>query len=290
MGLRQFTNSVHQIVVNPHVSTPRGLVRHVEWQVRKALNLFPFEQRLSGSRIVAAHRTCSVSALIHNQGLYDYNNMKLVQLVLQDGGVFFDIGANIGSYTLLASEQHKAAVVAFEPHPDTFQLLSKNVQLNHRQNVTLLNVALGEYERVAWLTDQRGGATNHFARYQGDRTIAVRCQRADAICSERQIVPQVVKLDVEGFEYDVLTGFGSYLQTIELLLIEMNGLSDRRSHGQVSIDHLLRAHGLKGPFRCDVDRHTLLPVADRGPEDSLYLSDALGRRLLEKGWRVELPT
>ena len=47
--------------------------------MRKALDLFPFEQHISPSRILAAHKSCAVPALIYNQGLYDYNNMPLVR-------------------------------------------------------------------------------------------------------------------------------------------------------------------------------------------------------------------
>lgn len=99
MGLGQFVNSIRQIVENPYVPTGQGLVRHAHWQLRKAFNRFPFEQSLAGSRIVAAHRHCAVSALINSQGLYDYNDMRLLQWLLRDGGTFFDIGANIKEVT-----------------------------------------------------------------------------------------------------------------------------------------------------------------------------------------------
>ena len=161
MGLAQLINSFQQIVDNPSVPTGRGLLKHAHWQVRKAFNWFPFEQRLAGSRIVASHRHCGVSALINSQGLYDYNNMRLLQWLLSDGGIFFDIGANIGSYTLVASEQGNAQVVAFEPHPATVKLLSENVRLNGRKNVTVCPMALGQREGSLWLTDYAGSSVNH---------------------------------------------------------------------------------------------------------------------------------
>ena len=121
------------------------------------------------------------------------------------------------------------------------------MELNQRNNVSLFNVALGQAEGEVFLSDDAGSATNHIEPVQSERTVAVRCIRIDTVCSEHAIHPQYVKIDVEGFEYDVLAGFGSFLKAIDLLMIEMNGLSDQRSHGQRQIHELLRAHGSAVP-------------------------------------------
>jgi len=287
MGLQQFANSLQQIVRNPHVPTTRGVLRHLGWQVRKTLNLFPFEQRLSTSRIVAAHRACSVSSLIHNQGFYDYNNMHLIRWLLQDGGVFFDIGANIGSYALIASEQAKAQVFAFEPHPETFRLLTSNVSLNRRENVCAVNIALGQSEETMSFSDHPGSSTNHLLDGQDSKSIPVLCRRADRYCRESGVTPQFVKLDVEGHEYEVLRGFGSSLECIQVLLIEMNGLSDQRGIAGHEIHSLLACAGLQGPWQCDFDRRLFHRRVGWGREDSLYLSSSYGRLMLAAGWRIE---
>jgi FkbM family methyltransferase len=214
MGFKQFANSVSRILNNPHINRRKGIARHLQWQGRKFFNLFPVEQNISQSRIVASHRHCGVSALINSQGLYDYNNMSLIRVLLQDGGTFVDIGANIGSYTLIASESEAARVHAFEPHPATFQLLQRNVQLNQRRNVMLHNVALGASEESVFLTNQGGSAVNHIVSgtHDTEGAIAVPCRRLDRICQQIEIVPAIVKIDVEGFEFGVLQGFGSFLR------------------------------------------------------------------------------
>lgn len=287
MGLHQLANSLHQIVTNPHVPTGHGLVKHLGWQVRKALNLFPFEQHISSSRIVAAHKACSVSALIYSQGLYDYNNMQLVRWLLREGGVFFDIGANIGSYTLVASEQAAAQVFAFEPHPETFRLLSTNLTLNRRENVRAIQVAIGSSEGTVRLTDRPGSSINHLVDCQVPDSISVLCRPAQNYFQEWSVMPQFVKLDVEGYEYDVLKGFGPYLDRVEALLIEMNGLSEQRGAGQRNIHALLVDAGLRGPWRCDFDRRLLVRQCGYHREDSLYLSASFGSTLLADDWRIQ---
>jgi FkbM family methyltransferase len=274
MSLKQFANSVSRILANPHIDTRQGIIRHLQWQGRKVFNLFPMEQRISRSRIIAFHRHCGVSALINSQGLYDYNNMSLIRDLLRDGGVFVDIGANIGSYTLIGSESAPASVHAFEPHPTTFQFLRKNIELNKRSNVSLYNMALGSSEGEVFLTDRTGSSINHIVseNKQEVGTIAVPCHRMDNICRQVGIVPEIVKIDVEGFEYDVLLGFGDRVSSIHVLLIEMNGLSDKRSHGQKEIHSLLTSKGLIGPWMCQFDQRRLHFSQCENGEDSLYIS------------------
>jgi FkbM family methyltransferase len=292
MGVHQFANSIQQILSNPHVSSSKGLLQHVGWQCRRAFNLFPFVQQISASKIVAAHRHCGVSALIHSQGLYDYDNMKLMQWLLRSGGTLFDIGANIGTYTLLASELEQAYVLAFEPHPGTFALLSENVSLNRRQNVRLFQAALGRREHPVYLTNVAGSPINHVVTGQsaeGESScgIQVPCFRADRICEELEVVPDVVKLDVEGFEFDVLCGFGGFLKSIGVLLVEMNGLSDQRGAGRASIHQLLTSRGLKGPYRCRFDLRRFAAARDHAAEDHIYLNADVYSRLVQDGWAME---
>lgn len=183
MGCKQFTRSIRSILGNSHIHRGKALAKHLHWQYLKVFGRFPFEQKLSRSRIMASRKSCGVSALIHSQGLYDYDNMMFFQALLQNGGVFFDVGANIGAYTLLASESAKAVVYAFEPHPATFAMLKVNVELNHRENITLYNLALGQTESTVLLTNDPGGPENHIVP-AGINTVAVRCVRADS-CAPR---------------------------------------------------------------------------------------------------------
>lgn len=279
MPARQFYQSIRSILRNRHIHRGRAVVKHLKWQGRKALNLFPFEQPLSQSRIIAKHRGCGVSALIHSQGVYNYNNMYLLRLLLNEGGTFFDIGANIGSYTLIASEQAKAAVYAFEPHPVTFSFLKENVYLNRRKNVYLFNLALGAEEGELSLTDDAGSAENRRVDARSEKTVRVLSRRADAFCMERRVFPNYVKIDVEGFEYEVLVGFGDRLKEVDLWMVEINGLSDERSKGEEAISDLLMRHHFQGPYYFDFDARTLSRWASADHEDPIYLS----KRLIDSG-------
>lgn len=289
MGLLQFANSIGNIVHNPHVHRPSAILRHVGYQFRKTFNLFPFEQTISHSRILATHGRCGVSALIYSQGLYDYNNMRLLQLVLRDGGVFFDVGANIGSYTLVASEQSRATVYSFEPHPTTRRLLEQNIRLNNRQNVRLFPMALGETNGTAWLGDRPGAADNAICKDDPSRSILVRIRRGEDVCAEELVRPSVMKIDVEGHELAVLSGFGRVLDTLDLLQVETIGLSGSREQEDVAVGRLLTVHNMIGPLWCDFEARTLSSHRPRRYQDSLYLSDRFRFELERKGFRIREP-
>jgi len=250
MGWRQFANSIQSIVSNRHINRPLGLARHIQWQGRKLLNRFPYEQSISRSRIRATSASCGVSALVNSQGLYDYNNMSLLALLVRSGGTFFDVGANIGAYTLVASESQTAMVYAFEPHPRTFADLCGNIDLNHRVNVIAINRALSDTDGAAHLVDGPS-STNHIVKTSGtQRTIEIKTIRGDDFCTAKRVAPDYLKLDVEGFEYEVLAGFGAVLRRIKIIFVEINGLSDRPSRGAAAVDVPLAKRSFRRPFRC----------------------------------------
>ena len=288
MSFKQFTISIGGIINNKHVNTFSGICRHLIWQVRKIFNFFPFEQTISESRIIAKHKRCGVSALINNQGMFDYNNMHFIKMLLKNGGIFFDIGANIGSYSLVASEQKEARIFAFEPHPSTFRLLKENLVLNGRNNVLAQNTAVGSTEGKILFTDEFGSPLNH--RVDNKETpekklIEVDCLRIDTFCRLMNVLPQFVKIDVEGFEYDVLTGFGDCLEAVDVIFIEINGLSDSRSKGGKDIAAMLINAGLSGPYEFDFDSMTF-QRNDSAVEDSVFLSARFSKQCTELGFRL----
>jgi FkbM family methyltransferase len=75
---------------------------------------------------------------------YEPKTLAFILKRLADGGVFIDVGANIGGYTIRAAKT--ARVYALEPHPCNFHLLKLNVKLNQKQNnVRAFQIAAGLY-------------------------------------------------------------------------------------------------------------------------------------------------
>lgn len=274
MSIKRFSRSVLLIISNPNVNTIAGITAHVCWQIRKLFNLFPFRLKLSNSFIIAEDGQCSVSALINNQGLYDYNNMSLLKRLMQNDIVFFDIGANIGAFSIVASEYSGSVIHSFEPHPNTFLRLNKNITENNRKNIFSHNFAVSNVDEFVLLSDTPGSSTTHIVPEQSiNNTLQVQSVRIDSFCNKENIIPNIVKIDVEGYELSVLEGFGSFLRKIDVIFVEINGLSDARGFGEEKIVSLLADNGFAGPFTYDEHNKWFRKLSKSNFEDPVFLSE-----------------
>lgn len=263
-------NSIYQIYCSEHTNTILGVARHSLWLFRRAIKAFPVTVNLSKSQMVAMNHS-GVYALVNSLNTYDYNNMTLIQIVLRQkiGSVFFDVGANVGPYTLVASEVYGSTVVAFEPHPATFEELRTNVDINRRSNVVLLRIAASDKNGYLILTDFPGARSSlnrvvdaplHEKSSGG---IAVISETLDKVCQDINAFPSVVKIDVEGHELRVLEGFRKSIPHVNVFLIE--------GGQREAVIGKLRGEGFEGPLYYHHTCNTLMPVPQRRSEDPLFV-------------------
>ena len=176
---------------------------------------------------------------IMNEGGYEPASAKLVSDVLKDGMCFMDIGANSGYYTVLAASCLKStgSIVAIEPQTNAYERLKYNVQLNHIDNATLLhNAAYSEITEVniglpVWGDAEASIDYPNSTKYERVGTVTV-----DSVCKE----PDVIKMDVEGYELEVLRGATSALKTVKHIIFEQNlrRLVERRMRPNSVIDYI----------------------------------------------------
>ena len=147
---------------------------------------------------------------------------------LRGGEVAFDIGANIGWYSVLLSRLSApdARIFAFEPDPECYRLLLRNLRANGASNVTAFNVALGERVGTAKLHRYKSSNNGRHTLLAGDTSGGVVHVPVDTLSAfwerhelgDRPI--RLLKVDVEGFEYFVLRGAGALLERCACLLLE----------------------------------------------------------------------
>lgn len=204
---------------------------------------------------VDLHRTAAAMVLYANPP--DLPEMLAWQRALATGGLFIDVGANVGTYAIWAAELG-AEVIALEPAADTFSLLEENIALNGYP-VSAVRAAAGDH--CGWARFTSGlDAGNSLSR---DGPAVTRLVTVDSLIGSRPVTG--MKVDVEGFEIDVLRGAARALaeHRIGLIQIEWNEAStvavgaDRRP-----IAELLAGYGYR-LYRPDATGH-LIPVADPG--------------------------
>jgi FkbM family methyltransferase len=257
---------------NPFINPYQALWRHFLWQMRKVANRFPCDLRFPGFVVRIADRMVAngPGALLNAMGLYDPNNMLfLIELFRRKlCFTFYDVGANIGVYSLMvASSQAEATVCAFEPHPYTYSLLRENIMLNRldRQIITFQS-ALGSKNGLIKFTDMPGSAVNKTVEdgYKQGKTIEVEIWQGDAIVHRTNIMPDVIKIDVEGLENEVLHGFIGTLLSTKMVFVECQDLPE-------TSEMLCNQFGFSGPFRVDYRAKRLAKIAMPPWEDWLFI-------------------
>jgi len=167
----------------------------------------------------------------------DYPEMLAWRQVLRPGDLFVDVGANVGSYTIWASDLG-AEVIALEPAEDAFALLQENIDLNDYQ-VKAIQAAAGATCGNVRFTN----GLDTVNRIAADGAAEVSMVTIDSVIGDRTVVG--MKIDVEGFEIEVLRGCERALsdKRIGLIQLEWNEMSrqaigaDRRSVADFLIKH-----------------------------------------------------
>ena len=177
-------------------------------------------------------------------GLCEFDVMSFVMHFLRPGDLFVDVGANVGAYTILASGVAGAKSIAFEPSPTTFWYLSRNVKLNNLEKLAEpFNLALGKEQGVMHLTERLGTENYVLSQAAPGQTTPVGVAALDQMLESRQ--PVLLKIDVEGFESQVLAGAPRTLAqpSLQAFIIERMGNANRYGEDEAIMHEQIRALG-----------------------------------------------
>jgi len=163
-------------------------------------------------------------------GLAEFEDMGFVLHFLRTDDLFVDVGANIGSYSVLASKTIGSESLAIEALPETYEKLMRNFRANDiLDRVEPLNCALGDQSGEIYFTstlDTMNHAVSESDQAGGD-VIAVPVSTLDQVLAGR--VPSLIKIDVEGYETPVIGGATETLASAEqaAVIMELNGCGKR---------------------------------------------------------------
>ena len=162
-------------------------------------------------------------------GTYEPHILDIIANYLKKGGTFVDIGANIGQHSMFAGSivGDTGNVYSFEPIPRIYKQLLDSARINHFEKIThAYNIALGETEKTETLyieTDNIGGSSVVGPHGKESEEIVVQIKRADDALEN---IPRVdiIKIDVEGYEYEVFSGMQKILaQHQPIIIFEFSG-------------------------------------------------------------------
>lgn len=191
-------------------------------------------------------------------GLHEFADMAFFVHLLRDDDLFVDVGANIGSYTVLAAAVAGAHAICVEPDSGTAQSLRRNIEINKLQHrVEVVEAALGASSGTVRFTLGLDTENRVASSSEGGLVTAVPLRTLDEVVGLRQ--PLAIKLDVEGFEEQVLLGATTTLALPSLLAVESENSSP-------AVNECLAAHGFLrafyNPFSRALEDRPSLPSAN----------------------------
>lgn len=150
----------------------------------------------------------SEQRLIFMPQYLDPEELAAIRRELVDGGVFLDVGANAGVYSLnlAALRNPRIRIEAFEPDPQLCEALRFNLETNHLSTVNLNQIALGGSEgRVTLVTGNGNKGENHISSSEEEVGQGVEMTTLPSFLARSRITKvNALKIDVEGYECDVL--------------------------------------------------------------------------------------
>lgn len=206
------------------------------WQIRSRLRREILVDWIGDARLIVRRGMTGATGNVYC-GLHEFPEMGFVLHLLRPGDLFFDVGANVGSYTVLASKVCGARSVAFEPDPGAAAHLRRNIAVNAIGDlVRVEQAAVGaEAGEIAFTI---GHDTTNRVATDADREVQrVAIKRLDDVGGD----PILVKLDVEGFETQALAGASRLLASPSLLAVQSE-LADPE------VQTRLRGHGFEPVF------------------------------------------
>ena len=249
-----------------------AMARYINWQVSSRIRndsiSYPFASR---SKLLIRKGMTGATGNIYG-GLHEFEDMSFVLHFLRPEDTFVDIGANIGSYTVLASSEVGAKTISFEPIPSTFASLKDNIALNKiDNNVIAYNIGLGS-ERGSLFFTNTLDTVNHVIPDRRENSLKVEVRRLDDM--QLSDTPILIKMDVEGFEKDVLLGMQTTLTNADLqaIIVELNGSGGRYGVSDDEVHEMLVTHDF-APFQYLPFLRKLKPLKTYGDHNTIYIRD-----------------
>ena len=150
-------------------------------------------------------------------GIREKESTEIFKEELEKSMTVIDIGSNIGYYTFIAAEKvgESGKIKALEPNPDNFNRLMKNIKLNGYDNIECINKAAGPCKKTATITQSYAPNRNRILE-KGEDGFSIDVEPVDSLAAD--IDPDMIRMDVEGYEVEILKGIENILETESLKL------------------------------------------------------------------------
>ncbi len=248
-------------------------------------------QDLTPSLLLEWYKTKAYQRILTNHDIGTELDIFIAKKLLENKGVFVDIGANIGLYTKYLSPL-ASSTICFEPVPFTFKILKKNVKYFNLQNVSLHPVAISENTGVSNIeVPIQAGVFNYFraSLEESDdervKSFPIQTQTLDSFFEGTQQNISFIKCDVEQHELSIIRGASSFLQKFNTpWLIEVSGNPDAEGSSSKELFEIMSNYGFT-PYFFD-GSHLLERIPGDNSVNYFFLKPSSIDLLIQKGTTI----
>lgn len=271
-------NILHFITQHPLNKNAKfsAIKRFINWQISSRLApgkiIYPW---IENTQLIVGKGETGITGNIYC-GLHELEDMAFVLHSLDQGDLFIDIGANVGSYSILACGVAGANGFAFEPVPNTYQKLVGNIRINNLSDkIQCFNMGLGnQKDRIKFSSHL--DTMNHALSEDeiDDNAIEVNIDSLDVMLQNES--PHILKIDVEGYETLVLEGAQQTLkkESLAAIIIELNGSGSHYGFDEAKIHQQLLETGYS-PYTYEPFKRQLIPLQNKNQTsgNTLYIKN-----------------
>lgn len=226
-----------------------AIFRYVRWQLNKQIRKKPIIYRFwNCRRIICFPDSLETMWLIYNY-IMDWEEFNFIKRYLKPADIAFDVGANIGIYTLWISIfiGHKGNLISFEPDPDNYRRCLEQLKLNQLNNIKLEQIALADRTGDMRFNAKKDVESHLlFNEKTSTDSIIVNTTTLDDYCFKNNIKKiNFLKIDTEGVDYFVLRGAKKVLSEgiVDVIQLEVNELMDKYNISFKELKNLLAVNG-----------------------------------------------
>lgn len=180
-------------------------------------------------------------------GSYEPLTINKCREILENGGTFFDIGANIGLFTTQIALNKNVDVYSIEPSESNFIKLSENITSNNSNNIIAINAGLSDHESFGYLINDYPANSGTFQVIEADKEGAtlIKLITLGKIIKDHKISEiRLMKIDVEGYEMNVFKGLFELCDVRpHNIIVENSGLIERTGYNMKDCFEYLGSFG-----------------------------------------------
>lgn len=247
------------------------LARFLRWQLASRIIRRPIVLSFIEDTRLIVSKSMPGAAGNYYFGLPEVEEVALALHFLRPGDLMGDIGANIGALSVAVAGVAQARVVAMEPVPSTYAALCDNIAINRlHDRVQALAAGAGEREATLTFSTDRG-CGDRVVSAPGGAGRRVRVEPLDRVFTE---TPDMLVLDVEGFEPAVIKGASRLLADprLKVVIVETIGLAAGHGLDEGAMHDTMLGHGFR-PHRYDPRGRRLEPADGMDAVNTLYVRD-----------------